>query len=133
MKAIWFVEALTGLVILGTICACSNGSPDVIDGTYDITVTVTASTCSGIAANETATGTMTVDHGGSNLRFAGITGTCSGGVADGDHVDWNCETDNGSLQVSGDFTQAGVTGEATVVGGDDENCSEQLSFAGSRQ
>lgn len=105
-----------------------------IDGLYQVSETVTASSCPTIPVGSTNRDTLTVTTSGSTAigTIASIGGSCPGQI-DGDHVTWSCtvSTSQGSatLQISATFAGSGVSGTA-VLGG---SCQITETFSGARK
>lgn len=126
-----------GLLVLVSAFACggSGGSNAVtIDGLYQVTETVTSSTCLAIHVGTITTDTLTVTTSGTTATetISSVTGSCPGQI-DGDHVTWSCTLGNAqgtaTLQISATFTEAGVSG-TFVLGG---TCQVTESFSGARR
>lgn len=125
-----------GLLFVAMMAACGGSSdgPVQIDGLYQVTETVTASTCSAIAVGAVTTDTLTVTTSGTTATetISSVTGSCPGQIA-GNHVTWSCTLSNGqgtvTLQIAATFTGSGVSGTA-VLGG---SCQVTETFSGPRR
>lgn len=125
-----------GLLFVAMVAMACGGSdgPVQIDGLYQVTETVTASTCSTIRVGAMSTDTLTVTTSGTTATetISSITGSCSGPL-DGNHVTWSCVLSNGqgtvTLQIAATFTGSSVSGTA-VLGG---SCQVTETFSGPRR
>lgn len=128
------MRTLLLVVVVGLAACGGSDGPVQIAGLYQVTETVTASTCSTIPVGTVTSDTLTVTTSGTTATetISSITGSCPGQIA-GNHVTWSCTLSNGqgtvTLQIAATFTGSGVSGTA-VLGG---SCQVTETFSGPRR